>query len=225
MSQPKSEGHCPFCKKSLAKRTVSRHLETHLAKMPPSAGKQAYHLRIEAGPYFLHVLMNATSSLTVLDSFLRKIWLECCGHLSQFAQGNVWGSEIGKSRKANAIFAKGVKLNYVYDFGTSTELKIQVIGAHPLSAKGIQLLTRNEPLEMFCHSCKKEPAESICPIHWGDAGGWLFCETCSEKHEAVCEDAADYAWMPIVNSPRMGECGYDGGSIDTERDGVFKVKA
>lgn len=109
---------------------MSRHLETHLAKMSPTVGKQAYHLRIEAGPYFLHVLMNATSSLTVLDSFLRKIWLECCGHMSKFAQGGIWAGEIGKSRKANAILAKGVKLNYVYDFGSSTELKIQVIEEH-----------------------------------------------------------------------------------------------
>jgi hypothetical protein len=26
------------------------------------------------------------------------------------------------------------------------------------------------------------------------------------------------AQMPVVNSPRMGECGYEGGTIDIERD-------
>ena len=31
-----------------------------------------------------------------------------------------------------------------------------------------------------------------------------------------------YSCMPVVNSPRMGECGYTGGSIDLERDGVYK---
>jgi len=30
--------------------------------------------------------------------------------------------------------------------------------------------------------------------------------------------------MPIVNSPRMGVCGYEGGVIDIERDGVFLLK-
>jgi hypothetical protein len=30
--------------------------------------------------------------------------------------------------------------------------------------------------------------------------------------------------MPIVNSPRMGECGYEGGRIDKKRDGVFEKK-
>jgi len=226
MSQPKSSGNCPFCKKTMAKRAMSRHLETHFKKMPPVKGKKAYHLRVESGPYFLHLVMNATSSLTVLDSFLRKIWLECCGHLSRFSQGNVWvGNEVGKSRKANAVFAKGVKLNYVYDFGSSTELKIQVINEHPLSVKGVDLLSRNEPLELFCHNCKIAAGVYICTIHWGNPGGWIFCASCSEKHEAVCEDAADYAWGLVVNSPRMGECGYDGGTIDTKRDGVFKVSS
>jgi len=223
MSQPKSEGSCPYCEKTMAKRGISRHLDTHLKKMSPTAGKLAYHLRIEGGPYFLNVLMNSTSSLTILDSFLRKIWLDCCGHLSRFSLGNVRrGGEIGKSRKANAVFGQGVKLSYVYDFGSSTELKIQTLGAFALPVKGIQLLSRNEPLELLCHRCKKEGATNVCSVHWGDAGGWFFCETCSEKHEAVCEDAEDY-WLPIVNSPRMGECGYDGGTIDTERDGAFKV--
>jgi len=34
---------------------------------------------------------------------------------------------------------------------------------------------------------------------------------------------ADYAAMPVVNSPRMGVCAYEGGTIDRERDGVYKM--
>jgi hypothetical protein len=51
-----------------------------------------------------------------------------------------------------------------------------------------------------------------------------FCDKCAEKHAKKCEDFADYASMPVVNSPRMGVCGYEGGSIDTERDGVYVLK-
>ena len=47
-----------------------------------------------------------------------------------------------------------------------------------------------------------------------------YCEKCKKKPEKTCEDA-DYSMMSVVNSPRMGECGYEGGSIDTERDGVY----
>ena len=50
------------------------------------------------------------------------------------------------------------------------------------------------------------------------------CEKCAEKHAKECEDLSDCAAMSVVNSPRMGVCAYNGGSIDTERDGVFVKK-
>ena len=34
--------------------------------------------------YWLAVEMKDTASLKDLDQFLRDIWLECCGHLSDF---------------------------------------------------------------------------------------------------------------------------------------------
>lgn len=46
----------------------------------------------------------------------------------------------------------------------------------------------------------------------------LYFEACSEKHAEEYEDFNDYAQMPVVNFPRMGECGYEGGTIDMERD-------
>ena len=51
----------------------------------------------------------------------------------------------------------------------------------------------------------------------------FYCKDCQKKHAKVCPDFKDYAAMPVVNSPRMGVCGYDGGRIDKKRDGVFKV--
>jgi hypothetical protein len=51
-----------------------------------------------------------------------------------------------------------------------------------------------------------------------------FCNECAKKHAKKCDDFAEYAAMPVVNSPRMGVCGYEGGRIDTERDGVFVLK-
>jgi hypothetical protein len=48
-----------------------------------------------------------------------------------------------------------------------------------------------------------------------------FCDKCAKKHAKKCEDFDDYASMPVVNSPRMGVCTYEGGVIDIERDGVF----
>jgi hypothetical protein len=68
--------------------------------------------------------------------------------------------------------------------------------------------------------CGKVPATQICVVCSCEEDAY-YCEKCAKKHAKECEDFADYAAMPIVNSPRMGVCGYEGGTIDTERDGVF----
>jgi len=34
--------------------------------------------------YWMHLELPANATLEDLDSFLRDIWLECCGHLSAF---------------------------------------------------------------------------------------------------------------------------------------------
>jgi len=73
----------------------------------------------------------------------------------------------------------------------------------------------------MCTSCKKKPAINICVVCCYEEMAF-FCEKCSVIHAETCEDFADYAEMPVVNSPRMGECGYTGGRIDTKRDGVYK---
>lgn len=43
-------------------------------------------LRVEGehGLYWLGVEAKASARLRHLDQFLRRIWLECCGHLSKF---------------------------------------------------------------------------------------------------------------------------------------------
>jgi hypothetical protein len=129
--------------------------------------------------------------------------------------------EVPMSRKTNIVFHKGLKLEYEYDFGSSTELLLTVVEEYPVNAdKKVVLLSRNEPLEWLCDTCKKKPAILICTIHdWKEDS--LFCKKCAERHAKKCEDFRDYAAMPVVNSPRMGVCGYEGGVIDIERDGVF----
>lgn len=132
--------------------------------------------------------------------------------------------EVPKSRKVKKVFYKDLKLEYEYDFGSSTELLLTVIEGYPVKAdKKIVLLSRNEPLEWLCDACKKAPATQICTAHgWNEDS--LFCGKCGIKHAKTCEDFEDYSAMPVVNSPRMGVCAYDGGVIDKERDGIFMKK-
>lgn len=219
--QVKSEGRCVYCNKQYSKRGISRHLETHLKTLAKEAKSKkekvipTYHVRVEAWNFFLQLLVNGNKPLIDLDTFLRQIWLECCGHMSQFSIGRYQEITMGNLNKQ--FMRKGFKFNYIYDWGSSTELELKVINEHllPMEAS-IQLLSRNEFLKMPCDACQKRPAEYFCHAHdWGEPSH--FCEECSENHETTCEEA-EYSMVNLVNSPRSGVCGYNGGTIDTARD-------
>jgi hypothetical protein len=201
--------------------------------------------------HFLSLWIDGETKMQDIDAFLRDIWLECCGHLSAFRnpqvrqRGGMWdffeatellqkgkmreyeklmeesNGEVPMSRKVNKVFYPDLKLEYEYDFGSSTELVLTVIDEYPIKAdEKIVLLSRNEPLEIYCQSCKKEMATQMCTVHNYEDDS-LFCDKCAKKHAKACEDFEEYAAMPVVNSPRMGVCAYEGGSIDIDRDGVF----
>ena len=129
--------------------------------------------------------------------------------------------EIPKSRKTKAVLSKGMKLQYDYDFGSTTSLQLTVTDEYPAKAdEQIVLLSRNEPLEILCEICGKVPAVQLCSVCMGQEAS-AFCKKCAKQHAKTCSDFADYAAMPIVNSPRMGVCAYEGGSIDKKRDSIF----
>ncbi|HIR47304.1 MAG TPA: hypothetical protein IAB89_06545 [Candidatus Caccousia avicola] len=152
--------------------------------------------------YWLYLDMPLTSTLKTLDTFLREIWLECCGHMSAFYQRG--GVEIGKSTKLESI-PTGSVLFYEYDFGSTTELRITFL--HPVSRpkqrKAVRLLARNLPLPFECGQCG-EAADYICCECDAMEEYPFFCEKCLASHEH--EGCA----LPVVNSPRMGVCAYCG---------------
>ena len=225
MEKLKSQGRCLYCGQLYDKRSIGKHLDGHLAQEATKADSPkglSFHIRVEAAEMFLELLVDATTPLDSIDGFLRQIWLECCGHMSAFQhKGSYTEDGIPMSRKVGKVFGTGMVLNYEYDFGSTTELTVKVGKSFPMTVPdGIVLLSRNEPIRIMCDKCTTQPATQICTVHIYEEEGFL-CEDCAEVHEQECEDFADYAAMPVVNSPRMGVCGYMGGSIDTERDGVF----
>lgn len=232
MAALKSMGKCVYCNELYSKSGIGRHLTTHLKKIEKEnpTTKKAFHVQVPAAEMFLHLLISESTTFASFDDFLRQIWLECCGHLSAFnvkgkRYNNDWDSgEYGekKSQKVGKVFKKGIKLEYDYDFGSTTRLEIKVVNSYKIAVpKGIALLSRNEPLPIMCQTCGKKPATEICSVHIYQ-GACLFCDTCAKKHAKSCDDFDDYAAMPVVNSPRMGVCAYDGGQIDQERDGIWK---
>jgi hypothetical protein len=234
MDKLKSEGECFYCKESFAGSGISRHLSTHLKSIEKEnlTKKKSYHIKVVGEKlYFLHLLIDENSSLEDLDYFLKRIWLECCGHLSSFEikgarQVQNWmdySDQFGldMNTKIGDLFKKGLKLDYEYDFGSTTYLKINVLNEYFIQSKeDILLLSRNAPLKIICDTCKEKPAQVACLL-WHDKET-MFCNSCGEIHAKQCSDFSEYSWASIINSPRMGVCAYSGGSIDTERDGVWQ---
>ncbi|MBA4411182.1 MAG: hypothetical protein Q8S54_17020 [Bacteroidota bacterium] len=216
----KSEGHCIYCKQLYSQKEIGKHLAKHLAELERAdAGKNAQscnHIVVEADEMFLHMLVLGDTPMKKIDSFLKDIWLECCGHMSAFGHKNF---KVGMNHKVEDVFAPKVKIYHDYDFGTTTRVFLKALKSYKLKLKDkLILLSRNEPFKFKCATCKTELAVNLCSTcNWEKYS--FFCEPCSTKHEEVCDDFSDYSCMPVVNSPRMGECGYTGGTIDIERDG------
>lgn len=103
------------------------------------------------------------------------------------------------------ILGKGIRFHREYDFGTTTELTLRVVteGEGETKGKSIQLLARNEAPLIKCELCD-EAATQVCSQCIDSGEGWL-CDECAGEHEC-----GEEMFLPVVNSPRVGMCGYTG---------------
>ena len=206
---------------------MSRHLETCAQKQPlsekggsPSKQRRTdtFHLFVEGlydRDYWMHLEIPLHTTFGALDGFLRDIWLECCGHLSQFIIQGPRGctapfggpEEVDMESKLGEVLAAGTKFQHEYDFGSTTHLVLKAVSVwkdRP-AAEPVRILARNEAPEIFCDECKERPATEICTECMWSGGGWL-CDECAADHEC-----GEDMFLPVVNSPRVGTCGYTGG--------------
>lgn len=197
-----------------------RHLATCVAATPSQQGEGVVQFRVDMihSPFWIDVEVKERSTLRQFDRFLREIWLECCGHLSAFEIGriryDVGGDEdfhAGRNELtmdvtvAQALAGAPKTFSYEYDFGSTTQLRLQEI-AHfqaPKRRAAVRLLARNDAPQWVCGTCSG-PAEALC-AYCVDEGDPFVCDAHMEDH--LC---GDEAMRPIVNSPRMGVCGYSG---------------
>jgi len=210
-STPKST--CKLCGAEFTTKGIGRHITACLKKHAPETKntltKKYCYLSVRDAynnDYFLYLLVAQDATLEDLDDYLRKIWLECCGHMSSFSYGK-WGEELGLTTKIRQICANGGTLSYTYDFGSSTELTLKIfkeISCPIKISEDIILLARNAEPIIPCDSCGKYPAKQICTECQWDGDGWL-CEKCAATHEC-----GDDMFLPVVNSPRTGVCAYTG---------------
>lgn len=178
-----------------------------------------FHLRVvgrDDPNYWLFLEIPARSKLLDLDYFLRAIWLECCGHLSSFdIDEETFFSTVmepgDKSMKyaLEKVMAPGMTVEYMYDFGSSTELLITVMSARigNITGKKVDILARNDPPDMRCSLCGKT-ATFICSECSCSDAVWL-CDECGKDHKCGTD-----MLLPVVNSPRVGVCAFEGGYYD-----------
>ena len=184
-----SKVNCYICGDVIGKRAMKRHLFEKHAEYGGSGAEKCYLIRAkgaEAPNYWIYFDIALDKKLSSLDKFLRNIWLECCGHLSEFSTS---ADILGKGRVI-AELDVGEIFYHRYDFGTTTELKLVVEGetTRPKQRGAIRLLARNIPPESSCSKCGK-------------------------KTETLMDDTEDgpvgFYPLSITNSPRCGVCGYE----------------
>ncbi len=220
MARKQSRGLCSYCGKALSKGGMVKHLDSCAARKEAIAKAEKrkakpellFHLRVQdvySSDYWLDLEMRGSKTLKDLDFYLREIWLECCGHLSDFFLGGAFSNEIAMSRPISSVFQTTREMTHVYDFGTSSETVIKAVRSRegiPTTTKPLVLMARNQMPDYPCNQCG-QPATYFCMecIIEDDVPGFL-CENHAEDHPH--DDYGDPT--ELVNSPRLGMCGYTG---------------
>jgi hypothetical protein len=217
-------GVCELCTERTSKAAMNKHLALcapkHDRRNGPPSDLFQLHVEGNGAPMFwLDVEVKGESPIRRLDDLLRRVWLECCGHMSAFETGGLRYSvlvdnEFGPTRDERSMSAKvsqvltspGQRLSYEYDFGSTTELTLRVINVRTgtIGRSAARLLARNEPPVWKCAVCDA-PATLVCPFCMGESNPFICA-----RHAAEHACADEESFLPVVNSPRMGVCGYTG---------------
>lgn len=222
-TRTQSRGMCRNCGYVGTKASMTKHQAVCEARFSSSQGQhEVYRLRVSGSDrpqYWLDVDMPVNANLDDLDGFLRGIWLECCGHLSSFTIGPQDDYDDfdpfkpprkNKQPTLDKLLNVGDKFGYTYDFGSSTELNVQVQARETVGGKArekVRLLARNLPPALVCSECGA-PAQWVHSWDYDEETGepTFYCN----KHGKRTRDEQ----LPVVNSPRMGVCAYESGNDD-----------
>lgn len=206
-----TRGDCKFCGKEYARRSIRKHVDS-CAKGPTDEGKSMF-LRIFVegrydGRYWMYLEVSQTATLQDLDSFLRRTWLECCGHLSEFTiQGRGYSETEGASLGVpiQKVVQVGEVFLHEYDFGSTTTLKLTAVSLRQGATKRerIEKLSQNNPLDY--PSCDCGVQADYVRYDEEEEKLVVICRSCLDGVE---EDENEDEWVSITNSPRMGVCGY-----------------
>lgn len=213
-------GKCLNCKAEYPHSQMGKHL---LQCTSDQAGRhlefvlQIHGVGMAGDEYWMFARAKRNARLSDLDGFLRDMWLECCGHMSQFEINGQYYSAAGPepydddrtlpiTTSISKALSVGDSFSYDYDFGTTSTLvlKLYAVQKRGSAMKGpVELLAQNNPIVRDCHVCGK-PSTGVCSFCIVEEPAFC-CDDCSGRHSND-----DCYVLPLVNSPRTGMCGYDG---------------
>lgn len=222
MAQRSTRGRCHYCGGHFAKSGIRRHLKAcaergrwleHGQRQAQLQRRRILHLLVEGythPEYWMHLELPASMTLRKLDSYLRTVWLECCGHLSAFMIGSdayapTANRELGMksmNKPIGELVGPGDWFGYDYDFGDTTTLRLGIISEREgVLGKGrVEPMAVNLPPDVRC-ACG-EPAKKVCAVCQYEGEGW-FCDRCAAAHPC-----GEEMLLPVMNSPRVGQCAY-----------------
>ncbi|MCE2508769.1 MAG: hypothetical protein J4G04_05665 [Nitrosopumilaceae archaeon] len=218
------KGECRVCGAKYTARGMAPHMKKHMAKA--FGDPDRFIIRIDQGPqgpFWMYVQVSTEATFGVLDRFLRAVWMECCGHLSEFTVG---GKSAGKRKRLSAVLSGGAGFAYQYDMGDTTALRLTVMGrsARLIDLGGlvrndayfpppmvvgegkVRIVALHEKVRYNCEKCGKA-ASYVCPQCIYDGTG-ACCEVCAPSH-----GCGDDMLLAAAQSPRVGTCGFEGGSL------------
>jgi hypothetical protein len=162
--------------------------------------------RLKEGPslpegYTLGMMLKEFGQERVIEE-QRKYYLyrEILHAILEMIEDRTMGAQLGRVLKV------GQKFEYEYDFGSTTHLKLRVLaereGIEPSRRKPVTVLARNNPPVILCQICGKQATMVTSGYYSAEEDG--YCSTCAREHED------EEMLLPVVNSPRVGVCGYGG---------------
>ena len=202
-----------------------------------------FHLVVEARyapDYWMHLQAPANCTFGRLDSLLRAIWLECCGHLSAF--------EFPVKRKQPRGATPRDIAAMIEDLVRAAQQPLSDADADGDALMGQPLGRKLKPGVVFSHQydfgtttdlalrvageytmpalrgalkllARNEPPAIPCSECKKPAT--QLCQQCVEEGVgALCDacashhDCGDEMLVPLINSPRTGVCGYCGPSVE-----------
>lgn len=215
------QGICLLCKKEYAGSGMTRHLKECIKKNREPGETDYFLIRVSDAcdpDFWMYLEVKSDASLKQVDQFLRDAWVDCCGHLSAFYIGDeeycstcMEAGQRSMNAKLAELLKNGSKFRYEYDFGSPTELKLQVVDRYNAKnrRKKVELLARNIMPSYACICCGK-PAQMVFRPCGEPVAESAYCAECAEN--------MDEPMLPLLNSPRTGVCGYGMWLMDDDED-------